>query len=75
MAEECGEERNMHEHVSVFSLWSNADFFSEKVPGHCDSCSGVCLQLLLPQNKTSSFAQGKTQSHLRFVVFKLECLF
>lgn len=27
-AEECGEKRNMHELVSVFSLWSNADFFS-----------------------------------------------
>lgn len=63
-AEECGEERSTHKHMSVFSLWSNADFFSEKVPGHSDSCPGVCLQLLPPQNKASSFAQGETQSRL-----------
>ena len=68
MAEECGEERNMHKHISVFSLWSHADFFSERVRGHSDSCPGVRLQLRPPQDKTSSLAQGKTRSCLRFVV-------
>lgn len=67
-------EKNAWGYGYIFFLVKPREF-SEKVPDRPDFCSAVCSQLLLSQSKTSSLAQGKTQSRLLFVVFKLECLF
>lgn len=64
----------MHDDVKMFSLAQTQNFPLRK-SSVALTCVLVCLQLLQLQHKIFSSAQGKTQSHLLSVVFKLECLF
>lgn len=64
----------MHDDVKMFSLDQTQNFPLRKSLVAL-TCVLMCLQLLQLQHKIFSLAQGKTQSHLLSVVFKLECLF